>query len=294
MWATFSIVYANDPKGRKPFFADIMEPLIHKHADLIHFEDGDRCLAPIPVLDESRRILTDYIADGNSREFGDVFLRFIDAFLQLRVPRFKASAADADSVDTIGMAIGEFLQDPVVARARSNLALSAQSILGIYEYPEIDTFQRHRGVMRCIAFLTGKSIDYLSALDFQFDPSADPAPFNDKNVDLFNGFCIPGRAFSPIVMRSARTRERLNGLLYTPGVLVDLSGPLFDDLTLEVFTTDKAHQGSRPDLLTDPAFVRTLALHYGPRLRRFLKRVHDPDRQKFLRRIVDRLKLKVL
>ncbi len=297
LWSTFKQVYEEQHRGRKPFFEDVMMPLVRDNAAFIRLDDGTGYPSPIPAIGKERKIITDYVSEGEARSFDSAFLRFIDAFLQLYRPTFATTSGWGASLDEIGAALGEFLPDPAVTTAASGqrrLLERGQIISGLYEYPEIDTFQRHHGVRRCVAFQTGTSFHYLLTFDFRFDISEEAVPFKKRNLDIFYGFCLPGRDFSPVLMRSAAEGERLTGLLYAPGALVDLSGPAFDELTLEVFTTDKAHQGSRNGQTAGDAWAKTLEIHYGPRLRRFLTRVVDPDRKSSLMRTVDFIRSKVI
>lgn len=294
LWNAFTVEYRKGSvrRRRSPFVEKEFWPLLEEHAGRIHIDNGEKYEFDVSVLYADYKRITQYVNNPPQRIKAPEFLRCIDAFLQLRIPGFNSDFMPYRNTDAVGLALGEFLRDPRLAKMRSSLDERAKSLLGIYKYREVDTLQRHHGVERCVAFVAGKNADYVLMLDFLCDAAKAKnvilhGRHPEKAVDLFQGFCIPGQDFSPVFMRSAYDRERLSGLLYAPRALVDLSDPAFNELTLEVFTTRKEHQGSRHDKTSDPALAKALEIYHGPRLRRFLKRVDGKREVKALNNVVD-------
>ena len=231
-------------------------------------------------FENNRKLLSHFlgIADKEKRprRFGDGIVRVFDAFLQLKSPGFDAAFRNLGVADKVGEQLGFFLRDPSALKDRARQALNVQSVVGLYEYDEVDTHLRHSGFTRVVAFLSGASIDYLKVVDFLFNLERDTASDQRERLNLVSGFCIPGRGFSPVIMRSETYQTRHLGLLYTPGSLVEMNGGVLDELTYEVFTTDKNDKGRVIDIGNEAGTMllnKALDVHYGPRLRRHLRAI---------------------
>lgn len=293
----FRLEYQRDGRGRQPFYLNVIQPLIDDNIHLIKIDTGDDFQFQFPALHRDFRNISEYIRKDNIKTTPDAFLRMIDAFMQLKVPGFNATFLEHQRSDETGLAMGEFLRDPGAATSRSRLALNAEPIVGIYEYEDIDTFQEYRGAKRIVSFLRGERIDYLLMLDFDFEAALSSTIRWDEHLNLIHGFCVPGEAFSPVVMRSLREHKRHLGLLYAPGNLIEMYGGVFDELTYEIFTTDKEQQGSRQvdhKYADFPEFAEALEIHYGPRLRKHLSKVTDRKEIDQISNRIGKMKLELL
>ena len=222
-------------------------------------------------------------------------MRIIDAFMQIQHPGFDLGFNKIHTADTVGQFLGTYLRDQSVLADGMQQALNVQKIvgpqkiIGIYEYEEIDTHREESGNMRIVCFLSGASNDYLKVIDFIFDDRTDTGIPEGGNRNFITGFCIPSEAFSPLIMRSGSYKTRHLGLLYTPGNLVDMAGGVLDELTYEIFTTNKQQLGSATkarDDTHDQLFAKTLDIHYGPRLKHHLGPVSNKLKIRKITRLV--------
>jgi len=272
---SFRIEYKSDGRGRTPYYLNVIQKILDENISDIRIDTGEPF--HYPDLHRDFRNISEYVRDHSLVRDPDDFLRMIDAFLQLKVPGFNDAYQKRQDADDTGMAMGAFLRDPTSVKDRYQLARNKQAVVGTFEYQDIDTFQEYRGAKRIVTFLGGNDrIDYLLMLDFDFEAALSKNFRRNEYLNLVYGFCIPGEEFSPVVMRTLRHHKRHLGLLYAPGNLIDMAGGVFDELTYEIFTTDKGQQGSKihaDDYSLD--FAKALEIHYGPKLRKHLTKVTD-------------------
>ena len=193
--------------------------------------------------------------------------------------------------------MGAFLKDDSALDDRHQQSVNAQSIRGIFEYDGVDTHHEEIGEKRIVAFLSGESIDYLKLVDFKFDRASETFLPKDVDCEPLFGICIPGEEFSPVILRSDSYRTRQLGLLYTPENLVEINGEMPDELVYEVFTTNKDQLGSNSnadDISTDGLFLQALNLHFGPRLKRDLEPLSNPQEIAKVADIIDQIATEVL
>ena len=293
----FSIERNRDRRGREAYYWQVMHSLVENYSSQIVLDSGEDYLFSPPIMDDRCRMISAYIKKDALKRNPEPFLRMIDAFMQLKVPGFNSAFTQHLSMDATGLNMGEFLRDPNAALSRPQLALNAQSIIGLYKYKDVDTFQGFRGGNRYVAFLAGENIDYLLMIDLQFDTELDLSSGQDQRYRIVYGFCIPGEEFSPVIMRSLTKHNRQIGILYTSGNLIDMAGGHFEEMVFEIFTTDKDHQGSKSKNRTigkDPNMAKAFELHYGPKLRRHISKVSKPQEFRKVSDKIDKIRLGLL
>ena len=194
------------------------------------FEDGKPFAPSYDQLESDLRQITDFVGKSYSERKGYTFLLpILDAFMQIQIPGFDAAFKNQSNSDAVGLAFGEFLRDEISHKNRGQLAVSHQKILGIYTYDEVDTYQATIDQKRVLALISGKNIDYLLVVDAPM-ASLTGSKFgrHDRSLGLLTGFCIPGEAFSPVLLRTPTFRVRQIGLLYAPGHLIETYGGALD------------------------------------------------------------------
>lgn len=299
----------NYGKGMESYFRDVMRPLVEANEHRILLDtDGSRPDFDYEQLANNRKMLTDFVGDrdkskSGQRDFNVSFLRLVDAFLQLTRPGINSAFKKTISVDDLGQSLGAFLRDQKSMRNPGQQALNVQkalnvkNVIGMYEYDEVDTHLEETGVQRVLVFLRGKSIDYLRVVDFIFDTSSDSTFRDHSNLNSVTGFCVPGKEFSPVLMRSTTYGTRHLGMLYTRGDLVEMSGGSLDDLTFELFTTNTSQLGSANKSGASEQtllFAQALDIHYGPRLRQDLVPVTNSLAKAKISKIVENLAIDML
>lgn len=287
------------PVGIRKYLEEVIEPVIVIHSERIVLENGIPVFPNVPPLIENHKTFWYYLSDDplyRDRKFNENLYRVVDAFLQLSAPLFNAMIAARNNSDAVGHIFGEFLRDETAHYDRARLALSQQSILGIYRYEEVDTHQVSVEQDRYLCLLAGKNPDYVTLIDAPFDFEHFGVLNRSEKLKILSGFCIPGETFSPVIMRTLCFRLRQIGLLYTPGNLIDAHGGALDELTYEVFTTDKASMESLASKKKygDPLFASVLNIHYGPKKRQTLTKLPDGDEKSKIINRIEKLRLSVL
>ena len=293
---SFKLERSKYRRGRSKFVPFVMERLVEEHIEEISLDSTEPYQFQKPDFYQDYRDVSSYLANGRTPNSEAVFLRFIDAFMQLTITGFYAAFLDHQNSDQIGQMLGAYLRDPISADNRYHLASSAQSVEGIYKYEDVDTHQNLNGETRIVAFLPGENIDYLNIIDFHYEPGKLTTPYSNSKLDLICGFSIPGDKLSPVIMRTSRFRDRQLGLLYTPGNLTEMAGGVLDDFIYEVFTTDLDHQGEKSKSQKydgDPLIAKALNIHYGPRLRKNLLPLSDKEKIE-IEPFISKLKLSVM
>lgn len=292
---SFRIEYNRDARGREKYFRWVMKPALTGVADTFDRDDKSKWSPNYDRIEGNLKTISDFVGDGyTDRRFNDEFLRLIDAFLQIKLPGFNSAYAAHRNLNAVGMYLSSFLRDEQAYYDRSSLLKNATTLQGVYRYQDVDTHHGHTGDTRTIAFLSGDTIDFLSVMDFV--DVADARPERAAR-DVHSGFCVPGNRFSLTAIRSENLKSRQIGILYTPGRLTDMSGDALDEITYEVFTTEDSHAGSRSterDESLDPLFAKALDIHYGPRLRRILRKLTDADVEDRQRAIIDSYRIKLV
>lgn len=293
----FKVEYERDPRGRSKYCIQVMEDLIVKNLSKIQHETESNFTLAAPNFYDGFRDISTYLKTGKPPSADTIFLRYIDAFMQLKVPNFNAAFDEHEAIEATGMMMGEFLRDPSAAKNREQLALNVQSVLGVFKYDEVDTLRQHHGQTRIVAFIAGNNIDYILMLDFYINLVEKREPEGDEYLNLKYGFCIAGDEFSPVILRSFKEHKRHIGLLYTAGNLIDMSGGVFDEITYEVFTTDKSDQARnspKSKYSGDPKMAKAFEIHYGPNLKRYLKKVSDINELAVVQKKIDILRMGLL
>lgn len=291
--------YSGDGRGRSPYYFKVIKPLLKEALGNMRFDDGKSFDPQFDQLEKDLKQLTDFVGESYSERKGYAFLLpILDAFMQIQIPGFDAAFKNQSNSDAVGLVFGEFLRDEISHENRSQLAVSHQKILGIYIYDEVDTYQATVDQKRVLALISGKNIDYLQVIDAPF-ASLTGSKFgrHDRSLDLLTGFCIPGEAFSPVLLRTPTFRIRQIGLLYAPGHLIGTHGGALDELSFEVFSTDASALGSvqadgkygSDSLLSD-----ALNIYFGPKLRRKLEKMPDSTLKSKISKRIERLKVNVL
>ena len=261
--------------GTRKFVEDILIPTVERNIERIVVEGDQRFRPNFAPLFDNHKLTQHFLSDNfEGRKFNDNLLRIVDAYLQITVRGFDAVVQSRDTADEVGMVLGEFLRDETALKDRYKLALSQQALLGIYRYGEVDTHRYHINDARYLAMFSGRNPDYISLIDINAQ-NLTAGPRRVERLKVYSGFCIPGEDFSPILMRTLCFRRRHVGLLYTPGSLIDASGGPLDELTYEVFTTEKEALSSKKtsEKYGSAAFAKALDIHYGPKKRRTLTKL---------------------
>ena len=295
----FKLEYSGDRRGRSPYYFQVIKPLLSGASGDMHYEDGTAFEPSFEQLEGDLKQLTDFIGKAYSERKGYSFLLpIVDAFMQLQIPGFDSAFKNQSNSDAVGLVFGEFLRDETSHMDRGQLAINHQEILGIYIYEEVDTYQATVDQKRVLALLSGKNIDYLLVVDSPLSLLTNNTfGRHDRSLDLLTGFCIPGEAFSPVLLRTPMFRMRQMGLLYAPGHLIETFGEALDDLSYEVFSTDASVRGSvqadgkygKDSLIAD-----ALDIYFGPKLRRKLEKVPEGALKSKISKKIERLRADVL
>lgn len=264
--------------GAAKFFAEIVMPVVERSSSKFVFEDGELYAPNLALIEGDDTKLKDFLRAGKfeDRVFSDELYRVAEAWLHLEAPGFDLGFDTRRRMEEAGILLGAFLRDEHAAYDRYDLALSKQRLLGVYRYNSLDTHYAATGEMRLFALLSSGHSDYLQLLDApETSLYHEDEKYNEAS-EVYFGFCVPGREFSPVLMKSHTDGFRQIGILYTPGQLVDMSGGVLDAMQYEIFTTQKRHLGShsaRGTSAGDRLFKKALDLHYGPKKRLQLDRL---------------------
>lgn len=266
--------------GTQRFYKEHLRPTIERHIKRIRISNKPGYKFNFPSEDDIdfkyiQRYLT---APPTIRPDGEGIrkLQMFDAYVQLSDPLAITFYESRQSTHAIGDVIGSFLRDQVFENIDYNLELAKQRIMHFYEYDNIDTLGSRDNTKRYLCLIRGERPSYLLSLDFAFEGEIKVRRTTSKRMRLYYGFCIPGEDFSPLVMKSFGWGERLTGVLYAPASLINLSSPALNQLTFDVFTTDKSFFGDAKSLANgSDALAKALSVHKGLRLQRRLWRISD-------------------
>lgn len=299
LWRSFKLEYEKDKvRGRTRFVEEVIWQTIDKYIDNIQLKSNAEYKFQYFTHYKDYRDITNYLKTGKtpSTKSDTLFLREIDAFMQIKVRKFNSLYIEAESDDEIGILLGAYLRDPILGTDRYRLSATGQTIIGIYKYENVDTHNHNLNEIRMIAFIAGNNIDYLQIIDFAYSPEKLNSEKADYKLDIVQGFCIPGEKVSLVILKTKRFKERQLGLIYSPGNLVDMSGGVLDDLVYEVFTTNMDRQGDRTneDKYKDNLLIaKALNIHYGPRLRKNLIIVNNQEKHS-VERFISKISLNMI
>lgn len=268
----FQQVYAAGP-GRGPFFQQEIRPALESHAKKLFYDDGTHFVPQLDSLESDVKQITNFVGKNYSSKKEFVFLLpILDAFLQIRYPGFGKTFKTQNTADEVGMVLAEYLRDSEFQNNRYELAKAKQRIMGIYTYSEMDTYSATTGQERFFALLSVDASDYVLAVDGPLSHQPNKTTPLSEKADILTGFCVPGDEFSVIVLRTACLHYRQLGLLYTSGNLIDQTGSFLNDITYEIFTTDKSAIGSNNSGAGygSKNIDRALDIYFGPKIRREL------------------------
>lgn len=294
---TFRLLYSSDRRGRSPYYYNEILPTIKNNSHRIVFSNGQHFEPNWDQIESNLKIITDIIRpEYTERQSYAALFPLLDAFLQIRIPGYNSAFQRSKDLDRIGYALGEFLRDPSSLKDRYKLAIDKQTICNIYEYRYTNSHQDETNLRRVLALITDEKIDFIKVLDFNYDDAVilDQKPKNGP--DIFSGFCIAGDPFSLIVLCSFLHRARHLGLLYHPASLIKIESAVDDEIVYESLTTNLDELGSNnPKNKQAPSvlFSKALDLHYGPRLRRYLRPIH-PDSRPAVQRFIDQIDMSLL
>ncbi len=290
----FRIEFNSQSDTQQRYFKTTIVPLLNQNAHRFSIPGATKVEFEIDAFVNDKNLMRDFLKQKDKgkkpRRFGDRLVKVFDAFLQLRIPGYDSAFEKQGAADGVGQILGTYLRDQSALKDRYQQALNVESIFGLYEYDEVDTHHKYSGSTRVLAFLSGKSIDYLKVIDFFMNQNKHEGTGQRERLNIISGFCIPGRSFSPVIMRSETYKTRHLGLLYTPGNLIDMVGGVLDDLTYEVFTTEENKEKvTLPTKSTahDELFKKALNIHYGPKLRRNLRVIKEKSYKIDIERKID-------
>jgi len=220
------------------FVREVLAPTLNHNLERFFDEFGHKQngAVAVDVGKDDKHILRYIAAEGQYSHLPTI--QKLHAYLLIKHCRKAARLDPERATDAIGEVFGVFLRDPRLYQARYELALDAQRILGLYSYHLNGSVGAGSSEQRFLAFLSGATPDYIFCLDFYLRESE--LAQEDEYLRLQYGFCVPGREFSPLILKTHKHHERLAGLVYSPNALLDFESDLLRALTMDVFTTDRS------------------------------------------------------
>lgn len=307
LWKAVRADYDRSNYGQKPFFDREMEPRIRARLGDIEIENSDERFQ-IPDVYDDRKLIGDYLRNGGidkdetekssskkrkPRNFSALVIRMFDAYMKIKHPVIATTFAANRDTDATGFVFGEFLTDVEVRRRLYDLEVTRQSLIGIYEYQEETTASVSTGGMRYLAVFYGDTQEYLLVMDFCWSPTEKIIHLVDEHLRLYYGFCIPGRKFSPVILRSLDQRERQVGMMYGKDALVDFSAPTLEQIYFQTYTTDSDHFPHEPALdetEDNKLFQEVLRLKEGPVFNRTMYKIKDDSKYNAIAKRIERIK----
>lgn len=314
LWEAVKDDYDRSGYGRQPYFDREIEPLIKSNVHILYNEDGSEHTFLWPELDEGYRRISEYLRRGGfeeefstgdegeikdkkkkhkPRKFGDQLIRMFDAYMKIKHPVIASTFSPHRDTDATGFVFGEFLSDASISQQLYEMEVTVQNLIGIYQYQEETTASVRTGNNRYLALFKGDTKGYLLVMDFRWLATDKIVPLNDEHLMLYYGFCIPGRRFSPVIMRSLNQRERQAGMMYGKEALIDFSAPTLDQIYLQTYTTDVDHFPDKPEgdnSKETQLFQEVLRLKEGPVLNRTMFRVNNDNEYNNIAKRIEKIK----
>ena len=307
LWKAFKEDYARSDYGQKPFFYREMKPRVDpwiKNIELENTQDG-KYEFRYPDLYAGYKLITDYVREGGIEEDGDQTtnkkprnfsaekIRLFDAYMKIKHPVIATTFSPSRDTDATGLVFGEFLTDVEIRKRLYELEVTLQSLIGIYEYQEKTIGAAQTGPNRYLALFQGSTKGYLLVMDFSWSVSDKVVYLVDEHLRLYYGFCILGRNFSPIILRSLDQRERQVGMMYGKDALVDFSAPTLEQVYLQTYTTDIDHFPDKTDNGQDKEaklLQEVLRLKEGPVMNRTMFRVTNTNEYNAIAKRIEKIK----
>lgn len=307
LWKAFKEDYVGSDCGQKPFYYREMRPRIDPMIKNIEMENApdDKYEFRYPDLYAGYKLISDYVREGGieedvnqttnkkPRNFSAEKIRLFDAYMKIKHPVIATTFSPSRDTDATGFVFGEFLTDVAVRKRLYEMEVTLQSLIGIYEYQEETTGAARTGINRYLALFRGDTEGYLLVMDFSWSLSDKVVHLVDEHLRLYYGFCIPGRNFSPIILRSLDQRERQVGMMYGKDALVDFSAPTLEQVFLQTYTTDIDHFPDKPgddQSSKTKLFQEVLRLKEGPVLNRTMFRVKNSNEYNAIAKRIRKIK----